>query len=74
MYDFSWISCRGPDKGAYYHEACLRGMPALAARIQKLPKDNARSYSKLDFSNMPPAPSPKKTESAQIKSAEIQKY
>ena len=32
IYDFKKLTCDGPDKGAYYHEAFLRGMLELSSR------------------------------------------
>ena len=62
IYGFSRISCPGPDKGAYYHEACLRGMFSLSANVQKLPKECTSNLMVLsptqepDFHDMPHAP------------------
>ena len=73
IYGFNRLGCCGPDKGAYYDECFLQGMPDLCHHVQKIPKtktkdglylpifsSSARSY-EPDFFSMPPAVSSSKT-------------
>ena len=59
MYGFERLVKLQMDRGAYFHEAFLRGMPQLCTNIQKLEKglkNEAALLVEPDFYSMPPAP------------------
>ena len=59
MYGFERLNQKQMDRGAYFHEAFLRGMPPLCTNIQKLEKglkNEAALLVEPDFYSMPPAP------------------
>lgn len=59
MYGFERLNQKQMDRGAYFHEAFLRGMPPLCANIQKLEKglkNEAALLVEPDFYSMHPAP------------------
>ena len=75
VYGFKRIT-QGPDKGAYYHEKCLRGRPFLAAQMNRVPTRGLRGRKKVtkepDFWSMPwvkplesKSPSPKSNKGAE---------
>lgn len=59
LYGFIRLRKNGPDKGAYYHRLCIRGMPKLSAEIHRvpLPQDRNPPAEEPDFSTYPSAPS-----------------